>query len=269
MLNILVLMAGRGLRFANKGYGVPKPMINVNGKTILQWTTESCPFIKHDEKIQDKSVNLCFAILEEHAEIGLIEYLHSVYGKNITIIQFDKITRGNLETAKIACEKIKTTCDWAEIDSENNSILILDSDNKYNHNGIDSFIQNLPQKTNTMAICCFDDKVKTLPNKWSNARVENGIAKAIKEKDDTWINDPALVGVFYFSKLDEFLNYANFVINELKPLSIKGNEEYYMSMIPTYHAEIGNPVYVHFVDSVISLGTPEDVELFRNSENNT
>ena len=42
-MNILVLMAGRGQRFRDKGYDKPKPLIEVNGKTILQWTTESCP----------------------------------------------------------------------------------------------------------------------------------------------------------------------------------------------------------------------------------
>ena len=31
-MNILILMAGRGQRFVNKGYTDPKPLIPVNGK---------------------------------------------------------------------------------------------------------------------------------------------------------------------------------------------------------------------------------------------
>lgn len=249
-------MAGRGLRFATKGYTVPKPMIQVKGKTILQWTTESCPYIKHNHGNQDDSINLCFAVLQEHLDNGLEQHLRKVYGDKITIVSFDKITRGNLETAKIACEKIK---------NDNDPILILDSDNKYDHNGMDLFFEGLPKNDDTMAICCFEDHNKTLPNKWSNAQVENGLAKAIQEKDDLWINEPALIGVFYFTKLARFKSYSNFVIENLQPLSIKNQQEYYMSMIPTYHAEIGEDVHVHFVTSVVSLGTPDDVELFRTS----
>lgn len=258
MLNILVLMAGRGLRFAEKGYTVPKPLIQVNGKTILQWTTESCPYIKHNNGNQDKSINLCFAVLKEHLENGLEQYLKTVYGERIAIVAFEQITRGNLETASIACK---------EISFDDDPILILDSDNKYDHNSIDCFLNSLPSDFETMAICCFEDKNKSLPNKWSNAKVTNGLANAIKEKDDAWIDEPCLIGVFYFAKLKRFKSYANFILEEQKPLSIKGKDEFYMSMIPTYHANIGKPVFVHFVKSVVSLGTPADVELFKNSGN--
>lgn len=258
MLNILVLMAGRGLRFADQGYSVPKPLINVNGKTILQWTTESCPYIKHNQGDQDETVNLSFAVLKEHQNNGLDDFLKAVYGQRINIVSFKEITRGNLETASIACK------DMLHGESP---LLILDSDNKYDHNDIDLFLKTVSVENDAMAICCFEDQNKSLPNKWSNAKVENGIAKGIKEKDDSWINEPSLIGVFYFSTLNQFKNYAKFILEKQRPLSIKGKDEYYMSMIPTYHADAGKPVHVHFVKSVVSLGTPSDVELFRNSEN--
>ena len=253
MINILVLMAGRGSRFSERGYAVPKPMIEVNGKTILQWTTESCPYIRHNAGNQDSSVNLCFAVLSEHMENGLGEHLRSVYGNNITIIPFEKVTRGNLDTARIACD---------HIGSGNNPILILDSDNKYSDNGMKHFLNALPNDLTTMAICCFEDSNRTLPNKWSNARVKNGLAVEIREKEDLWLNYPTLIGVFYFSKVDQFKNYADFIMSNLEPVGFKDRREYYMSMIPTHHAKIGQPVHVHFVNSVVPLGTPEDVEAF-------
>jgi len=253
MLNIVVLMAGKGNRFTEKGYCVPKPMIMVNGKTILQWTTESCPFIKHNGMDQDPNINLCFAVLSDHLEDGLGEFLKSVYGNNITIIPFDSVTRGNLDTAKIVCDKINML---------NQPILFLDSDNKYDHSGMDSFFKSLPNDLTTMAICCFDDRNKIVPNKWSNARVKNGMAVEIREKEDLWVNYPALIGVFYFSRVDQFKNYANFIIHNIAPVGTKDKQEYYMSMIPTHHAKIGQPVHIHMVNSVTPLGTPEDVNTF-------
>lgn len=254
MINILVLMAGRGSRFSERGYTVPKPMIVVKGKTILQWTTESCPYIKHTGN-QDPSVNLYFAVLSEHMENGLGEYLRSVYGNNITIIPFEEVTRGNLDTARIACD---------HIDSKKDPILILDSDNKYNDNGIKHFIHSLSNDSTTMAICCFEDSNKIFPNKWSNARVENGLAVEIREKENLWLNYPALIGVFYFSKVDQFKNYADFITRNIEPVGFKDRQEYYMSMIPTHHAKMGQSVHVHFVNSVVPLGTPEDLEAFSN-----
>jgi NDP-sugar pyrophosphorylase family protein len=249
----MILMAGKGNRFTEKGYCVPKPMVMVNGKTILQWTTESCPFIKHNVKEQDKTINLCFAVLKEHLEDGVGEFLKSIYGENITIIPFDQVTRGNLETARIACDKIKFS---------NSPILFLDSDNKYDHSGMDTFFSSLPSDLSTMAICCFDDENKKLPNKWCNARIKNNLAIELREKDDNWINYPALIGTFYFSRVDQFKNYADFIMDNLAPIGPENKEEYYMSMLPKHHAKIGQPVHVHMVNSVVPLGTPEDVNIF-------
>ena len=257
MINIVVLMAGRGSRFSEAGYTVPKPLIKVNGKTILQWTTESCPYIKHGGKGQDSTVNLCFAVLAEHMDNGLGEYLQSVYGNNITIIPFESITRGNLDTARIACQKIA---------SGNDPVMFLDSDNKYNHNGMDAFVSSLSNDLTTMAICCFDDPNKSLPNKWSNARVKNDLAVEIREKEDTWVNYPSLIGAFYFSKVDQFKNYADFIMTNVAPVGAKDKKEYYMSMIPTHHAKIGQPVHVHMVKNVVPLGTPDDVVRFSESQ---
>lgn len=241
-MNVLVLMAGRGQRFVDAGYTIPKPLIKVNGKTILQWTTESCPYIKHNGTNQ--SVNLYFAVLQEHIDAGLDTFLYSVYGNNITIVPFTKVTRGNLDTAYISCNQM--------LDDD---LLILDSDNKYNGNSVDKFISELPSVKNLSAIFVFDTLDKSLPNKWSNARIEDGKVRGIREKDNEWNEYPALIGMFYFSSTSEFLTRANTVLTEYTP--VKG--EYYMSMVP---ANLYDEVYAHYVTDVVPLGTPQDVLLF-------
>jgi NDP-sugar pyrophosphorylase family protein len=255
-MNILVLMAGRGQRFVNEGYTTPKPLIEVNGKTILQWTTESCPYINHDGKGQSDYIKLHFAVLQEHLDEGLDKFLYSVYGRNIEIIPFKEVTRGSLDTAMQAVSRM-----W----HKEYPLLVLDSDNKYNHNGLDDFIRKLAFKQNAVGIACFEEHEKTLPNKWSNVNIENGLALGVKEKDNDWINYPALIGVFYFGQTQFFRNYAKFIMEYHKPVEFSGNAEYYMSMVPSYNISIKVPVYVHKVTDVIPLGVPSDIKRFEGS----
>ena len=41
MLNIVVPMAGRGSRFVNAGYKLPKPLIMVHDKPMIQYVTNN------------------------------------------------------------------------------------------------------------------------------------------------------------------------------------------------------------------------------------
>ena len=41
MLNIIIPMAGRGSRFADAGYEVPKPLIPINGKPMIHWVVKN------------------------------------------------------------------------------------------------------------------------------------------------------------------------------------------------------------------------------------
>ena len=40
-MNILIPMAGAGSRFLNEGFEEPKPLIKVNGKTLIEHSVES------------------------------------------------------------------------------------------------------------------------------------------------------------------------------------------------------------------------------------
>lgn len=253
-MNVLVLMAGKGQRFINEGYTVPKPLIQVNHKPIVQWTTESCPYIKHGGEEQTTNVHLYFAVLREHLKYGLDELLFKTYGKNITIIPFDTITSGSLETAVLAAKRM-----WHKSDN----LLVLDADNKYDDNGLEDFIRKIAFTSKSAAVACWDNADKSLPNKWSNVIIENGLAKNIKEKDDSWTHHPTLIGIFYFSETQFFIDTARYVLNNLDPVDFNGNAEYYMSMVPMHMINSKLPVYVHKVTNVVPLGTPRDLEIFK------
>jgi NDP-sugar pyrophosphorylase family protein len=48
MINIIIPMAGKGSRFANAGYELPKPLIDVNNKPMIELVIENLkPEIDH------------------------------------------------------------------------------------------------------------------------------------------------------------------------------------------------------------------------------
>ena len=41
MLNIVIPMAGRGSRFANAGYTLPKPLIEIHGHPMIEYVVKN------------------------------------------------------------------------------------------------------------------------------------------------------------------------------------------------------------------------------------
>src|SRR5438067_1608211 len=99
-MELVVVMAGEGKRFTDKGFTVPKPLIEVKGKTILDWTLTSIgPWLgKHP---------LSFAIRAEHDDqYQIVNKLKKVYGDETRFQKFSATTRGNLETAYITSQNL-------------------------------------------------------------------------------------------------------------------------------------------------------------------
>ena len=82
-------MAGKGSRFTDVGYPMPKPLIEVENKHVIEWTTKSLPFIDH---YNDKSKQeIHFPIREEdEIKFSLSVRLKKIYGKNIKVKKLEK-----------------------------------------------------------------------------------------------------------------------------------------------------------------------------------
>lgn len=251
-MQIIVLMAGEGRRFTDVGITIPKPFIQVKGKTILEWTTRSCPYIRHTS---DGGEKLHFAIRSEHE--SYIPQLRATYGNQINIHRFDKTTRGNLETALEVTRKLSHI---------HEDILILDSDNKYNHNDIWDTIAKADRSRNGMMVCGFDRLDDS--TKWAFASITNGIVSSVIEKPPLvflkeYSNLYPLVGTFWFSSVETFEAYARLILQIGLKTGAK-QQEFFMSSIPDVAARLFQTVHFHKVTDVVPLGTPEDVELFRH-----
>lgn len=250
-MNKVILMAGEGQRFKNVGYTVPKPFIETKGKMIYEHCLDSFGETYKNE-------TLIFAVRESHKE-----YLARIQEKcpNSKLVFFDKLTRGNLETAFLTLKKIENL-------NLELPLLILDSDNSGNY-GCDflSFVKNC--SGDCAAITVFepqDDSAKWLFLKPSffpqNPKIWNlnTIASKVSEKDPNGIKlgmYPA-IGTFFFSKTSFFLEIAEEILNKHK-----GTSEIYMSMaLKKMLSQYNLPIYLHKIETFISLGTPEDLKKF-------
>lgn len=251
-MNIVILMAGDGMRFKEVGYPMPKPFVEVSGKYILEWTTSSIPSILHYTNYQNHK--LFFAIRKEHdLKFEIERRIRKIYGNNVEIIKFDHLTRGGLETALLTCNNI----------FDGGEILFLDSDNYYNGALFEKFLADVKskEKNDFGAICYFNPLDRS--SKWCFAFTkENNEVYKLSEKDDTALDagGKPMVGVFYFSNEQLFVEAAKKVIanNEI----VKG--EFYMSQAIVNLLNENKKVYGCLVDNVVPMGTPQDIMTARS-----
>lgn len=239
-MNIIVLAAGDCKRFNGFEHSY-KPLIDVNGIAVIKRTTDSLGFKGF------KKDNCCFAIRCKHnSRYNVVDKIHEIYkNENLFFNHFEKLTKGNLITAYET-----SNCNF--LDDLDKPLLILDSDNAYNGNGI---LKKFKQIKFGCGICHFDPIDDS--DKWGFAFQNNSKLFDIREKDPTALKDGGkpMVGVFYFSSGELFRSLASLVI--LKNKMERG--EFYMTQSIKAALNLDIPVFSYKVTNPIPLGTPEDI----------
>ena len=238
-------MAGLGCRFLNNGYSVPKPIINVLGKPMVQQAVE---------KLGIKG-SLIFCILKEHDDKYHIEdILVSLYPE-CKVVVIDSITEGPVCSCLSAKEHL------------NNDIpLIIANCDQYmiwNPKLFLDFIESTKP----------DGCVVTYRSRKTNnsyARIgENDLVDLIREK--VVISKYSLNGIHYWRKGRFFVDSAE----EMIRCNDRTKNEFYVA--PTYNYMIGKNKKVSIFNldenQHHAIGTPEDLNIFlefiksRNNEN--
>ena len=237
MLNIVVPMAGRGSRFSNAGYKMPKPLIDVHGHYMIEYVTKNLtPQIEH------RFIYIC---QEEHLEKYQLEkYLRQI-APNCVVVTVDHITEGAACTVLLAEEYINS----------NDPLMIANSD-QY----IDTDINHYLRQMNN-----HDGLIMTMPAndpKWSFIKVdEKNLVSMVREKEV--ISNEATVGVYNYKHGKDFVKYAHLMIGK----NIRVNNEFYVA--PVYNEMIDAGMKITYFDvgeKMYGLGTPEDLSEFLKTE---
>ncbi len=106
-LNIIIPMAGAGSRFEQAGYTFPKPLIDVEGKPMIQVVVENLNMV----------ANFIFIVQKSHRIKYNLDTLLNIIAPNCKIIEVDGLTEGAACTALLAKDLIASSVPLPKIPS--------------------------------------------------------------------------------------------------------------------------------------------------------
>ncbi|MDV3926650.1 lipopolysaccharide biosynthesis protein [Elizabethkingia anophelis] len=233
-MNIVIPMAGLGSRFAKEGYEKPKPFIDVNGKPMI---------VRVLENLYYPNARYFLIARKEHLEIekDLVQKIEQEY--NATFIGLDKLTEGTACTVLYAREYI------------NNDIpLMIANSDQIVDISITDFIDDCLNRKLDGSILTFLDK--ELNPKWSFAKI-NSKELVIEVKEKEAISEHATVGIYMFSRGEDFVNGAIDMIIE----NDRVNNEFYTCPVYNYIIKENKRIGIYDInaEAMHGIGTPEDL----------
>jgi len=237
-MNVLIPMAGAGSRFASAGYTFPKPLIEVNGKPMIQVVVDNL-------NIEAKYT---FIVQEEHYEKYNLKYLLNLIAPGCNIVQVNGITEGAACTTLLAKEYINN--DEPLLIANSDQFLEWNSNEclyAFNADGIDAGIVTF----------------KNTHPKWSYARVgEDGFVAEVAEKKP--ISNDATVGVYFWKHGSDYVRYAEQMIEK----NIRVNNEFYVCPVFNEAIEEDKKIRIKEIQKMWGIGTPEDLKYFLENYKN-
>lgn len=236
----IIPMSGKGTRFSDVGYLLPKPLIPVSGRPMILQVIKSMPeadkwiFIVRDEHI--KEYNIDTLIKKEIPE---------------AVIVIDENPHGQASTCMLALPFV----------NENDSLFIAACDNAFLYDknkyeeltkdeSIDSIVWTFTK----------DDLLSDSPKSWGWIKLkEDGLTidtMSVKVPvSDNPFNDHAVVATFYFRQAKDFVDA--YKLMEQKEYKI--NNEYYVDSMPIFLKELGKKSVIFDVDLYVGWGKPSDL----------
>ena len=233
-MKIIIPMAGRGSRFTSNNLHVPKPLVNIGGKYMIEWALKNVTDLNYSEII--------FIILKEHnIDFQLGTRLRELNVPNSKILVIDDVTEGQLQTVLAAKDSLKTEED----------LLISPTDTYVLSNIKNSIERRHPECAGIISV------INKEGNQWSFAKIDQfNKVTAVAEKQR--ISPLASTGIYYFSNSYQFVDLAEKMIE----FNEKTRGEFYV--IPVYQKYIanGHTINVDRAHQMWDLGTPESISVF-------
>ena len=231
-LNVLIPMAGLGSRFASQGYTFPKPLIDVNGKPMIQVVVDNLNI----------DANYIFVVQQEHLEKYNIKHLLNLIKPNSKIVVIDALTEGAACTTLLAKEFI----------DNDNPLLIANSDQYIEWNSNET-MYSFSNNDIDGGMLVFN----AIHPKWSFAKLgQDGFVEQVAEKDP--ISNIASVGIYYWAKGSDYVKYAEQMIEK----NIRVNNEFYVCPVINEAISDNKKFKVSYVQEMWGIGTPEDLNTF-------
>lgn len=236
-MKILIPMAGEGSRFAKEGYTFPKPLIEVDGKPMIQAVVENLDF----------DAEYIFLVRQKHLDkyAGLESTLARITNGNYKLVKVDGLTEGAACTALLAKEYINNDED----------LLIANSDQIIEYER-ENFILFKNLTSCDSMVFTFN----AVHPKWSFVKVNSrGYATEVAEKNP--ISNIATCGIYWYRKGSDFVKYAEQMIEK----DIRVRNEFYIAPVYNELIDEGKTLVPFYVHKMWGIGTPEDLKFYLNN----
>jgi HAD superfamily hydrolase (TIGR01509 family) len=231
-LNVLIPMAGAGSRFEQAGYTFPKPLIEVNGKPMIQVVIENL----------NLDANYIYVVQKAHREKYNLDTLLNLLTPGCKVVETDGLTEGAACTALLAKKYI-----------DNDNPLFFANSDQFVEWDSNEFMYKMQETNADGGIVSF---TATHP-KWSFAKVdENGLVTEVAEKNP--ISDIATVGYYFWKHGSDFIKYAEQMIEK----NIRVNNEFYVCPVFNQAIEDKKQIRTFNTTGMWGLGTPEDLNYY-------
>ncbi len=243
IMQVLILMAGAGKRFADAGYAFPKPYIPVDGGIMVEKSAKSLP----------QGDPVIFVTRDELRNPQLEERLRREFSSP-RILSLSLITEGQAATA---------LCAKPELDLER-PLLIGACDHQIFYD--EARFQKLTAEDSGVDALIFtyrnNPNVRRNPQAYGWVAVDAaGQAYSVSVKKalpGNPLKNHAITGSFWFRKARYFTEQAERMIQENSRI----NNEFYIDQAMNYLIQAGLKVQAFEVDAYASWGTPEDLKTY-------
>lgn len=243
----IIPMSGKGTRFADVGYLLPKPLIPVSGKPMILKVIESMP----------KADRWIFIVRQEHVSEYAIDKLIIDTVPNALVI-VDEHPHGQASTCMLAMPHV----------NPDDSLFIAACDNAFVYDS-ETYEQLVHDPSVDAIVWTFtdDDLLEASPTSWGWIKLEkDGITidtMSVKiPVSQTPRNDHAVVASFFFKRAQDFIDAFTCMEKE----EYKINNEYYVDSMPIFLKKLGKRSVIFDVDLYVGWGKPSDLYEYEYKE---
>lgn len=239
----LIPLAGTGFRFQQEGYSDPKPLIKVNGNSMVIQACKHLP----------ESKNYVFICVKKHLDSYPLRDTISEHFPKAIIIGIDKITEGQACTCEIGLQNVSlesplliAACDNGMLWDKNQYQELLDNPD------IDAIVWSF--KNHPPA------NVNPQMYGWLNTEGNNVYGVSVKKAIcDNPQNDHGIIGTFYFRKAKYFIT----ALRHLYDNNVRVNSEFYVDSCIGALVNLGYKVKSFPVRHYVSWGTPDELRTYQ------
>lgn len=233
-INVIIPMAGAGNRFQQAGYTMPKPLIDVSGKPMIQLVVENLNI----------DGNYIFIIQKQHSIGGSLQTFLNTIVPNCIILEVDELTDGPACTALLAKDYI----------DNNTPLIIVNCDQIIHDFDVDKLIEF--SKIN---------KADGVLGAFISSSKKNSYMKLDPQGEVTEIKEKIVISNIATNGLHFWINGKDFVSSSLEMIKAgeKYNNEFYIAPTYNYLVNNGKKILPYFYNLHFPIGTPEDLNKYK------